>query len=452
MNILQVGDNDLIGNKFNGHDLHFYLNEKGHSASHLVMNKESDDPHTHCFGIYRSQDCFTKNLFYEPLFLQSDLVHFHLVHNLKFDLNYLPVISKLKPIVWTIHDPWVLAGRCVHHFDCEKWKDYCGDCSLLDTPFQDSHDVTALNLMLKRQALQSSQLTFIVASHWMERLLREAPALSNARVHRVPFGIDQSIFHPVDVKGARAELGIGVDDIVLMFRSDKSPFKGLDLILDALKTVKSKKRISLLTVGDKGLLRGLNKQFAIHEFGWLKDDSRLAKLYQACDLFLMPSRQEAFGMMAIEAMSCGKMVLVLPGTSLPDVINAPECGIAVEASSYANELQRLLDQLDEMRRRGDRSLLFARENYSKHVYIDRMLDVYHDAISSHRQDDGATYVLDQLKKYPLKRQEISDESLEGALHKIISPLELKVLQGVRCLKRVPGVSVVWRSLKKAFTH
>ena len=57
---------------------------------------------------------------------------------------------------------------------------------------------------------------------------------------------------------------------------------------------KNSKNITLITVGHKGLLNKFDSKFNIVEFGWINDDSLLASLYQACDIFLMPSRQETF--------------------------------------------------------------------------------------------------------------------------------------------------------------
>lgn len=448
MNILQLGDNDLIGNKFNGHDLHLYLNERGHFASHMVMRKESSDSNTHCYGSYKQEESFTKNIFYEQLFVNSDLLHLHLVHNTPFDLNYLRLLARLKPIVWTVHDPWLLSGRCIYPFDCSRWRENCGDCPSLETPFKADHDATALNLALKRTTLQGLPITYVVASRWMEKLLRSSAFFSGEKIRHVPFGIDHAIFKPVATEEARKELGIANDDIVLMFRSDASPFKGLDLIQDALLKLKVKKHVTILTVGQNGLLGSVSRRFSLREFGWLKDDRQLARLYQASDLFLMPSRQEAFGMMAIEAMSCGKLVLAIPGTALPDVINAPECGVVAEESLFAAELQQLLDNFDEIRRRGVLSLLFAQKNYNKEIYIDRILSVYADAIDSHNQTDDAAYVLQQLKEYSLKKNTIATEAAARSIVGELTSMEITLLNAVRTLKKNRFFYMIGKYIKR----
>ncbi|MBW5381657.1 glycosyltransferase, partial [Brachyspira hampsonii] len=130
---------------------------------------------------------------------------------------------------------------------------------------------------------------------------------------------------------------------------------------------------------------------------------------QACDIFLMPSKQEAFGMMAIEAMSCGKMVLALEGTALTDVINAPECGIVCKKNEYADKLQYLINNLDEVKRRGELSLKFAEENYNKNLYVNRIIDVYNNVIKEHKVDIEYQPILEQLNKY-YNTINVNDES------------------------------------------
>jgi len=426
---LQVSDNALIGNKFNGHDLHLYLREHRIESEQLVLNPEFTNNDSYFFLKNQSQQ--TKfmelernysvhamlypnvlDIMYNKLFLGTDIVHYHLIHNYFFNMNLFPIMTRLKPSVWTIHDPWALSGHCIHHFDCDRWQKACGDCPALDIPFPMPKDNTALNFELKRQALQNSKLSLIVASNWMKEKVQKSPIAKDLPLYHVPFGINQELFKPGSIKEAKNALGIDEKSFTLMFRSEPNPYKGIDIIKVALAKIKAEEKATLITVGlEKRMLEEFEGRFNIIEFGWLKDDKKLIELYQACDIFLMPSKQEAFGMMAIEAMSCGKPVLSIKGTALEDTINSPHCGLAVEpdAGAYTKELQRLMDNPTEILERGQKSLEFARKNYCHKVYTDRMIKVYRDVISRHKIDDEAKYVLEQLKKHmqqePLKRIE-----------------------------------------------
>lgn len=395
---LQISSYDLMGSRFNGHDLHFYLREYGIDSKQLVLHKNSNDDATYVYDFDTPNN--SKELLQQSIFLNADIVHLHLVHNL-IDVNYLPIISKLKPTVLTLHDPFYLGGHCVHHFDCKKWQIHCADCIYLEKDFRLFNDITALNFALKKAAIQNSEITAIVASKWMKKKTEESPIWKGKKVYHLPFGIDQNLFKPGDSIAIRNKLNIPTNDIVLMFRNDTWEFKGLNLIINALKSLNNTENITLIGVGNKGLLKELGGKFNIIEYDWINDDDLMVNLYQSCDIFLMPSRQETFGLMAIEAMSCGKMVLAIEGegTALPEIINSPTCGMAVKELNFSTELARLIDSKYEVLDRGNKCADYARITYSKDTYVKEMIRIYNEVIDSKKNDDETELLLQQLKKY-----------------------------------------------------
>ena len=445
MKNLQIGEHDLIGRKFNGHDLHYYLMEKGIESSHLVAIKESTDKNTYVF--IRDKEIYSQNntvsaiewkysihclnrytnyeIIYDELFLNSDIVHYHLIHNYLFNFQLLPLMCDMKPSVFSVHAPWVITGRCIHFFDCQRWQQGCGDCPDIETPYIFKKDNTALNYEIKRRIFQNSQISLIVASDWMKNLVEQAPITQGLPVYKVPFGINQDIYKPGNIKEAKKELGIDEDSFTIMFRSEENVFKGMDYIKHALSRIQSPQKITLITVSQPKLLEEFKDKFNIIEHNsWIKDDSYMAKLYQASDIFIMPSKAESFGLMAIEAMSCGKMVLTIDGSAVPEVINAPECGISTERDfdAYTNELQRLIDNPEEVNERGQKSLDFARQNYSHNTYVDRTMKVYEEVIKNHKKDERINFVLEQLKTH---MQKPSAENIDLGRKKSILEKALK---------------------------
>lgn len=433
---VQFSDTDLIGNKFNGHDLHIYLNKRNVDSVQLVVRKESEDTKTFSIKLesQNAKPYYNSPFLINKFFLNSDIIHLHLIHNTPFDIRDLPIITKIKPCIITLHDPYFFGAHCIYHFECNKWNNHCYHCTYTrkEESYLPAQDSVAFEV--KKLSIQASNISAIVASRWMEDFARKSPIWSGKPIYRVPFGVDQQIFNVNTSIETRKKLGISSTAIVLMFRQDASPFKGLDVIISALENVTPHKDTILITVGQRGRLETLKEKYSILEFDWIKDDYKLAELYQTCDLFLMPSRQEAFGMMAIEAMSCGKPVLALDGTALPEVIDAPRCGIAVTESEYAGELQRLLDHPGELRDRGCRSLDFARKEYNSEVYIDRILDVYRDVMERHKLDDLGRHMLEELL-VSSRKLERSIPSAENPGHQWGSRISWKVLRGLK--KRVP---------------
>lgn len=418
---VHINFSDLVGHKYNGHDLHFFLRREGVESSQLVYKKESSDPATFVWTDSRYmaridpaiREIEQRNSFqsmsspypYEILknrkFLEADIVHYHILHDSAFNISLLPLLTRLKPSVWSLHDPWVITGHCIHPFDCGRYEIGCGDCPDIAIPNAMAYDNSALNFAMKKEIVQRSEVSLVVASEWMRKKVAISPITANHPIHLIPYGIDQTLFIDTEKRQAKRLLGLAEGKIVIMLRASRSIFKGMEYIEAGLRALRPyRDRVSIITVDEKGLLAGFKNDYKLLEYGWLNDDAMLSKLYQASDLLLMPSLAESFGMMAIEAMSCGCVVLSIDGTALKDVINSPECGVATPRTTdaYAKELIRLLNNPAELNWRREASLSFARQSYSMDLYLSRILKVYDETINIHKLANEDRYVLEQLKE------------------------------------------------------
>jgi glycosyltransferase involved in cell wall biosynthesis len=386
---LQICFKDLAGNKLNGYELHHYLREKDIDSKMLVQSKFSSDDTVfeYNFNDNNSELYLLKN----KLFINSVLVHFHLIHNIIhnnfFGLNYFPVITKLKPGIITLY------GSVI------------------------SYDDTALRSKLLKRIVQNSDITAIVTSKWMEDKVKLSPVWKGKKVYRIPFWIDQTLFKPEKIFKAKIKLGIKPDSFTFMFRVTTNAYKGFNIIISALQKLKLKSRGTLITVNAKGFLNHLQDKYDIIESECVGDDIKLVELYQACDIFLMLSKQEDCEMTAIEAMSCGKMVLslVTPGSVVPEVINAPVCGIAVNKRKYISELQRLIEHSNEIEERGRKSLEFARKNYNKDIYVEQMIEMYKEVIDNHKADESVKLKIYQLLQHLNNQRDIQRDIIREIL-------------------------------------
>jgi putative colanic acid biosynthesis glycosyltransferase len=64
----------------------------------------------------------------------SDIVHLHVIHSYFADTEQLFALLKKagKPVVWTLHDQWVMTGRCAQPATCQLWKSGCSKCPDLE--------------------------------------------------------------------------------------------------------------------------------------------------------------------------------------------------------------------------------------------------------------------------------------------------------------------------------
>ena len=415
MRVLQVSATDKEGARFNGLELSKQLIQRGFESSQVVWRKRGEDKCTHEMftGALRNKihqaaaklerdlslQSLLSPLAFEfakhPQFKAADLVHYHLIHTGFFNLMALPGLTQLKPSVWTLHDPWAMTGHCVHPFDCRRWKEGCGSCPSLDSEFSMRKDNTALMWRVKDLAYSLSNFDLVVCSKWMEEMVKASPLMKKARVHRIPLGIDLDVFRPADKPESQAKkqkLGVLPGNLVIGLRATTSIYKGLPQAIECLRKLETEQPLTILTFNQKGLFEEFFGQYQIIDLGWLENTDEMIDAYQAADIFLMPSQGESFGMMAVEAMACGKPCIVSDGTALPETTFAGEYGICVKKDDTDALAQALKDLIENEGKRislGQVGRKLAVKHYSEKDYVDRLIGVYTDVLNRRGRKVGS---------------------------------------------------------------
>ena len=166
--------------------------------------------------------------------------------------------------------------------------------------------------------------------------------------------------------------------MVVASRGYGSPFKGVRELAKALEQITTP--LCLVSIHDEGHFDELIGQHQVIALDWSDDEDRLIEAYTAADFFVMPSTAEAFGMMAVEAMACGKPVIVFEGTSLPEVTFAPDCGIAVpmrDVAALTQAVAHLAGDEADRSKRGQDARLIAEKHYPAELYADRLAELYY---------------------------------------------------------------------------
>lgn len=399
MKVLNISSNDLTGSRFNGYYIRNILAKEGIESSHCVWDKESNDENVwklvdspvkdsirelvsrteNLFSLQSLLYPFPFKLFFDERFLAADIIHMHLIHTGYFNLFALPLISLMKPTVWTLHDPWAITGHCVHPYDCEKWKNGCRGCPYLNTHFALRRDNSALLWKLKKFLYKYSRFHVVVASEWMKKKADASPLLSTKIIHKVPFGLNVSKFRPKGANYIRRSFGIGNDEIVIGVRAAMNEFKGFKYALNALKQLHSDRKISILTFNDKGLCGEIKDKFKVIELGWIGAEDEFINALNAMDIMLMPSIGETFGMTAIEAMACGKPIVCFDNTSLPEIIEPLKGGIAVpfkDTYALAEALKELIESDEKRLAMGKTARDIAIKNYNVGQYAKETVKLY----------------------------------------------------------------------------
>ncbi len=222
------------------------------------------------------------------------------------------------------------------------------------------------------------------------------------RVSVVEPGVDLDRFTPAALgreaavrSAARRRLGLPERGYVVAFVGRIQPLKAPDVLLRAVAQLPDPvaDRLTVAIVGGNsgsGLdLAGLATALGIGDrVRFLPPQSRdgLPDLYRAADVVAVPSYNESFGLVALEAQACGTPVLAAAVGGLVTAVRDGVSGVLVDghdAGAWARGLDRLLS---EPRRRAQlsRGAIGHARRFSWNCTAASLLAVYRDAVSEYR--------------------------------------------------------------------
>ena len=201
----------------------------------------------------------------------------------------------------------------------------------------------------------------------------------------MPNGVDMPKGRADDaaVEAVRRTYGIDPSLTTYLFVGRMMWYKGLRIILDALRMLKNAgKRFTAVFVGD-GLDRKEIEAY-MHELaldaecrfvGAIHDRETLRAMYAACDLFLFPSTFDTNGIVVREAAANGLGSVLIDGSCAAEGVSHGKNGLLISenAESMANLLFHMNDRRAAMRELGDRAmneLYFSWEDSVKNA-VDR---------------------------------------------------------------------------------
>lgn len=406
INVLQVNYTDLPGKAFNGYELNTELRKEGFHAMQMVLDRYADKTDPNVLSVKKdmilhelckwTEDRYSiSNVLYpygkwfmnSECFLKADIVHYHILHRFMFSLFDYPKLMNMENAVWTIHDPWIITGNCVHPIDCEKWKTGCGNCARLqEEGFEMRCDCTAKMWRIKYNVIKQINPYIVVASNFMEKYLRNSPITNHfSKIRKIPFGVDIEKFKLEKRQLVRDQYKISREEIVIGFRAENNPIKGCSYIFEAMKLLQDKEKITIITIGNGEIPEDIKKSYKNRELGWISDDSKLSEYFLVCDIFLMPSLAESFGLMAIEAMAAATSVICFEGTMIEEIIDFSKCGLAVKymsSEALAEAISFLVNNENVRLKMGKMGRRRVEEHYRFKDYVNGHKELYSEIMEN----------------------------------------------------------------------
>jgi glycosyltransferase involved in cell wall biosynthesis len=384
--------------------LHRSLRQLGHHSRLFVGCKHTDDPDV--FEIVRNRplpgllrvtrwlenEMGWQNL-YAPWFRElhcqigrADVLNIHSLWGGTYGYADLTGISRLTrryPTVMSLHDGFMMTGHCACPIQCERWQVGCGRCPDLKRTPAIPRDVTAQNWRRKFHAIQCSQLRVTTVSHWLRTQVEQSPIFSGKPVSVIHNSIDESVFFPDSQRNARAELGLPMDEFLVLLAGQtvEGIHEGIAQQGVAALNRWQTEGITALIVGHSAPLvaETLTKRAVVRPFQ--KTPQEMAQYYRAADVVLVCSEYETFGRVAAEAVLCGTPVISFATGGLTDIVVPDVTGWRVPTGDVDGLVKALGDAMERRETLiefGRSASRWAMSRFSMEVIARNYLDVYLD--------------------------------------------------------------------------
>lgn len=179
----------------------------------------------------------------------------------------------------------------------------------------------------------------------------------------IPNSFRSDLFYPRDSSECRRVLNLPLNKKIILTVGNLQTVKGHMHLVDAVqKIVRVRKDILCLIVGAGKLRNTLERQInslGLDDHIMLaggKPHSEIPLWINACDLFVLPSLRESFGVVQNEAMACGKPRFCNTKWGSEEVVTSEECGLLVEPANSDDLAEKILAALD---REWDREAILA---------------------------------------------------------------------------------------------
>lgn len=193
---------------------------------------------------------------------------------------------------------------------------------------QKRKDLSTRIFRQKQRLYASGGIHFVTCSHWLEGMAKQSALLANQPVSVIPNPISTTLFHPMKQTEARQKLALPTEGKLILFGSVKltDKRKGIDYMVEACRLLAKqhpalKEQLALVAVGMHAAELQPLVPFKVHNMGYVREEHQLVEIYNAADLYVIPSLDENLPNTIMEAMSCGTPCVGFPTGGIPEMID-----------------------------------------------------------------------------------------------------------------------------------
>ena len=386
------------------------LNNNGVKAKMLVRDKETDSltviglpksPMLHWHFLWERLVVFVRSRFSRkhlfeidlanigsditrlPEFQEADVIHLHWINQGMLSLGSIQgILRSGKPVVWTMHDIWPATAICHLTLGCRSFTSACKSCKLLPKGSRLAQRVWRK----KQRLLEDGNIYFVACSRWLEQEAKSSALLKGHKITSIPNPIDTHIYNNRCQKlEARQRLGLPADKKLILFVSQRvtNPNKGMDYLSEACRQLEDVPHLGVVILGGHAEEVLGQIPFEAYPLGYVNDEHRIVDIYNAVDVFVLPSLSENLPNTIMEAMACGVPCVGFRVGGIPEEIDHKQNGYVAEyrnAEDLARGIRWILTEAD-YGSLSQHAVQKVAQNYSHQSVALKYLDVYQQAMA-----------------------------------------------------------------------
>jgi glycosyltransferase involved in cell wall biosynthesis len=358
------------------------LRNRSVTVSELRPYKKSRPPNTDIFSNGRSVYDTHKH----PLFHEADIIHLHRIAGM-VDCDRFFTEMAHKPIVWSLDDMNPFTGGCHYSGGCTKYETGCGACIQLGS--KDPDDLSRKIFKKKEKAYRGHKIHIVAPSQWMASGAKKSLLFGNFKIDVIPHGVATSVFAKRDKCRSRDFLKLPQDKTLILFGAEyKVERKGFGHLLEALKLLQKRTACRNMALVVFGPRQGKYSQYKdigcpIYSLGYIRREALLPAIYSSCELFVIPSLEEAFGQTCLESMSCGIPPIGFNTGGMVDMITPDKTGLLAELKNtedLAGKIEYMITHVQEREAMGENARRLVEQEYTFEIQAKRYLKLYERAL------------------------------------------------------------------------
>lgn len=296
-----------------------------------------------------------------------------------------------QPLVWTLHDMWAFTGGCHYSYDCDRYRQSCGNCPQLHS--ERKYDLSRQIWQKKSKYWQNIDFRIVTPSHWLAKCAASSALFTNLAIEVIPYGLDLETYKPIDRQLARQILNLPLNSKLILFgamsaTSDRR--KGLHLLQPALQ--KLHKYLDISEIPIEILIMGASQPQSPTHFGLttqyigkLSDDVTLALVYSASDVFVAPSLQDNLANTVLEAIACGLPVVAFNIGGMSDMITHQQNGYLAkpfDTDDFAKGISWILEDGERHLKLSHQAREKAEKEFALELQAKRYLNLFEEILTN----------------------------------------------------------------------